>query len=70
MALTMPSPPLWANVVYGTPRPTETPLVTSSARDCTRPLPQREDEYGLRARSETTSNKASNTKFITTEEPP
>jgi hypothetical protein len=31
---------------------------------------QREDEYGLRARSETTSNSASSTKFITTEEPP
>src|ERR1700722_6679600 len=31
---------------------------------------QREDEYGLRARSETTSNSARSTKFITTEEPP
>src|ERR1700729_3908908 len=31
---------------------------------------QREDEYGLRARSETTSNSASSTKFMTTEEPP
>lgn len=31
---------------------------------------QREDEYGLRALSETTSNSANNTKFMTTEEPP
>ena len=36
---------------------------------CAQPA-QREDEYGLRARSETTSNNASSTKFMTTEEPP
>jgi hypothetical protein len=31
---------------------------------------QRADEYGLRARSETTNSSASSTKFMTTEEPP